>query len=114
MIKFKAINLCCGLMVCCVTGIHAQRGTVVSGGDATGTGGSVSYTVGQLDYINSTNGSATITEGIQQPYEIVIITGAQTTGISLSSSVYPNPTTDLITLAMQDADLQNAYYRLCD
>jgi hypothetical protein len=49
---------------------HSQSAIVVAGGDATGTGGKVSYSVGQIafTYASGTNGS--VTQGVQQPFEI--------------------------------------------
>lgn len=43
----------CVLAVLLSAQIFAQEGTNATGGDATGFGGSVSYTVGQLDYLVS-------------------------------------------------------------
>ncbi|MGD0341661.1 MAG: hypothetical protein ABSA76_08155, partial [Bacteroidales bacterium] len=55
--------------------IHAQSTITTSGGNASGSGGSASYTIGQVVYstITGTNGSSA--QGVQQPYEISIITG---------------------------------------
>lgn len=45
----------------------AQQGFSVSGGDATGVGGNVSYTMGQIDYPAATNN--TMSFGIQQAFD---------------------------------------------
>ncbi len=47
----------------------AQNGAVASGGEATGTGGNVSFSVGQTDYINLTSTNHSSNQGIQQPFE---------------------------------------------
>ncbi len=49
----------------------AQQNPVTAGGVATGTNGNVSYSIGQLVDDTYTTGSYTITQGLQQPYEVV-------------------------------------------
>jgi hypothetical protein len=56
------------LMPCLVSfNLSAQQGNVAAGGDATGTGGTMSYSIGQTDYLmySSTQGSLSL--GLQQP-----------------------------------------------
>lgn len=49
---------------------QAQQNTVAAGGVATGTGGSASFSIGQLiDNVNS-DSNYSVTEGLQQPYEV--------------------------------------------
>lgn len=50
--------------------IYAQQGFVSVGGDTKNANGSVSFSVGQLDYNYFTNASNLVIEGLQQPYEI--------------------------------------------
>ena len=44
--------------------------------------------------------TATITEGVQQPYEIVAVGVDMYPHITLNAMVYPNPTTDKVTLSV--------------
>jgi len=78
----------------------AQKNTVSSGGDATGSGGSASYSVGQIDYINSTGSNGSVNQGVQQPYEFFKV------GLSEASlmnvNLYPNPTNEFIILQLED------------
>ncbi|MDZ7649057.1 MAG: hypothetical protein U5K54_18860 [Cytophagales bacterium] len=54
--------------------LHAQVAVPAAGGNAAGSGGTVSYTVGQAVYtVEGSNGS--VAQGVQQPYKISIITG---------------------------------------
>jgi hypothetical protein len=93
----------------------AQEAVVVSGSNATGSGGSVSYSVGQLFYVISTGTNAFVAEGVQQPYEISVVTGIeQAKDINLICTAYPNPTIDLLTLEVEIADNENLYYQLYD
>jgi hypothetical protein len=83
--------------------VAAQQVVVSSGGSSSGTGGSVSYTIGQVVYttVAGTNGS--VSQGVQQPYEISTVTGInQSKGVNLSFLVYPNPVADYLTLKVED------------
>ena len=51
----------------------AQESANVSGGEATGSGGTVSYTIGQVAYTNHTGTNGNINQGVQQPYEIYLV-----------------------------------------
>jgi hypothetical protein len=85
------------------TGLQAQEAMATSGGNAFGSGGSASYSVGQVFYtiITATNGI--VTHGVQQAIEISDITGIDgANGITIQCSVFPNPTTDFLTLVMKD------------
>lgn len=73
--------------------LHAQESINATGQNATGSGGSACYSVGQVVYTTNTN--ASMTQGVQQPYEIFVVTGLEEAeGITLSVLAYPNPTTD--------------------
>ena len=50
--------------------------------------------------------------GVKQPYEISITTGIEVTNINLQLSVYPNPTTDFLTLSVKDTELSDLNYQL--
>ncbi len=85
---------------------HAQETLPATGGNASGSGGSASYTVGQVAYSYSSNGGS-VTQGVQQSYVISIVLGTDKT-IRLNVAVYPNPTTDYLTLSVQDNNLNKA------
>jgi len=55
-----------------LTGLQEQQAILATGGNATGSGGTVSYTVGQAAYITQTGSGGTVTQGVQQPFEIWI------------------------------------------
>jgi hypothetical protein len=103
-------------LLCIFFSLHlcAQNNTVSSGGQATGTGGSVSYSVGQIAYssLSGTNGS--LIQGVQQPYEISIITSINDLAIDLKAQVYPNPTTDQLILCIGSNEVKNLRYVLVD
>ncbi len=98
---------------CMTTGLlHAQQAVIAAGGDVTGGGGSVSYSIGQTAYLTKTGNNNSITEGVQQPYEISVTVGVNETGITLEMSVYPNPTTGYLILNVEISE--NLTYQLYD
>ena len=95
--------------------IRAQNAIPASGGNATGSGGSVSYTVGQVVYTKYTGTNGSVAQGVQQPYEISVVTGiAETKDISLEIEVYPNPATDFVKLKIENYEVKNLKYQLYD
>lgn len=98
----------------CSVGLQAQVTSPTTGGDATGTGGSSSYTVGQVVYTTDTSSSGSVAKGVQQPYEISIVTGVKETTINLEMIVYPNPTTNYLNLSVKDVKLTSTYFQLID
>ena len=80
----------------------AQSAIVPAGGTATGNGGTVTYTIGQIAVQTNGDGTASISEGVQQPYEISVVGVDNYPSISLSMSVYPNPTLDRLKLEISE------------
>lgn len=98
-----------------VTIIQAQTTIPATGGNANGSGGSASYSVGQVAYTTNTGTNASVAQGVQQAYEISNITGIEEAlGISLEIMVYPNPTTDFLTLSVDNFEASNLSYYLYD
>jgi hypothetical protein len=96
-----------------LTGLQAQESINVTGGNASGSGGSVNYSVGQVVYQTHTGTNGSVAEGVQQPYEISVVTGLeQANGINLSVSAYPNPTNDYLTLSADNFETSNLSYQL--
>jgi hypothetical protein len=111
--KYKTLKLSAILLLAIgLSELKAQETIATTGGNANGTGGSVSYSVGQVVFTSSTGTSGSVTAGVQQPYEISVLTGLEEdNGISLVCSAYPNPTTDLLTLRIE-GNLQTQYTAL--
>jgi len=114
--RYKNLKLCAILLLAFGTaGLHAQETVPATGGDASGSGGSSSYTVGQLFYTTITGTNGSVTQGLQQPYEISVITGIEEAkGIDLNVSAFPNPTTDVLNLEIGNYDNTNLSYQLFD
>ena len=94
--------------------LHAQVSTTATGGNTSGSGGSVSYSVGQVVYTTNTGTGGSVAQGVQQPYEISIISGSKIVSISLTCNVYPNPTTDFILLNVESENSKDMSYQLFD
>ena len=98
-----------------LTGVQAQTSVNATGGDASGSGGSASYSVGQVVYTTHTGTSGSVAEGVQQPYEISVVTGLEEAqSINLSVTAYPNPTTDYLTLRIDEFEISNLSFQLYD
>lgn len=93
---------------------YSQQNVTVSGGNATGTGGSSSYSVGQITYTSQTSSGGLVNLGVQQPYEIVTLGNNDFAEINLVMSAYPNPATDLLNLVISDDKWNNLSYQLFD
>ena len=90
----------------------AQHATLSTGGDASGSGGTSSYSIGQLVYTTNQGVTGSITQGVQQPFIIEAITGLDELGISLNLIAYPNPATDFVQLKVESEMLTDISYQL--
>lgn len=122
-----------------LNGLFAQEAILTTGGNALGSGGSASYSVGQVFYSIYTGTNGTETQGVQQPYEIMVVTSIENANnlkmatisktdpssslatsfkdyksINLQCIAYPNPTSDILTLTIEYFAKGNLSYRLFD
>ncbi len=93
--------------------LHAQTSTLSSGGDFKSDAGSVSYSIGQVDYNSMSNTDGSLSLGVQQTYQVKT-TGLLIANIDFSLVVFPNPVTNLITLEVSKFDNQVLTYVLFD
>ena len=95
--------------------VNAQDATSSSGSNASGTGGTASYTVGQVVYTTNMGTNGSVAQGVQQPYEISVVNGiAEAKGIDLILTTYPNPATDFVKLKIENYKSENLGYQLYD
>jgi hypothetical protein len=92
---------------------QAQESANAAGGDATGSGGTVAYSGGQVVYTAKSDPSGTVSQGVQQAYEILSV-GINETELNISLSVFPNPTADNLTLQISDYNNEKLTYQLSD
>ncbi len=97
------------------TVVSAQQSVNATGGHTSGTGGNVSFSVGQIVYTTHTGTNGSVAQGVQQPYEISVISAIeQAKDIDLVCAAYPNPTAGLMTLIVQNYKRGKLAYQLCD
>ena len=81
--------------------LFAQQNTVTTGGDASGSNGSVSFSVGQIDYSNATGSNGSVNQGVQQPYEF-FDPDSGLPFISTYIQLFPNPTNEYVILQISE------------
>jgi len=92
---------------------QAQESANASGGDATGSGGTVAYSVGQVVYITNTGSTGSVAQGVQHAYEIFTV-GIKETELNILLTAFPNPTADNLTLQISDYNNEKLSYQLFD
>ncbi|MBI2280407.1 MAG: T9SS type A sorting domain-containing protein [Bacteroidetes bacterium] len=110
--KLKASSVV--ILLLGIGSLHAQDATSESGGNATGVGGTYSYMVGQLVYTTNTGINGSVAQGVLQPYEISTVLGVDMDEINLELIVYPNPTTNYLTLKIDDSKYSTINFQLID
>lgn len=92
---------------------QAQESANASGGDATGSGGTIAYSIGQVVYTTYTGSSGSVGQGVQHAYEIFTVDIEETT-LSISLIAFPNPTADNLTLQISDFNKEKLTYQFYD
>ncbi|MGC9344611.1 MAG: T9SS type A sorting domain-containing protein [Bacteroidales bacterium] len=105
--EVKKLKFCIFILLLLGTGgLQAQKihhSIATAGGDASNSGGSVAYTIGQtLFTMHHEMNVGTLNQGIQQPYEVFLTTGIDyARKLDIKFSAYPNPVTDKIILKVE-------------
>ena len=92
---------------------QAQESANASGGDATGIGGSVTYSIGQVVYTTNTGSAVNVAQGVQHAYEIFTV-GIMERELNISLIAFPNPTTENLILQISDNNNEKLSYQLFD
>jgi hypothetical protein len=114
MIKYKSrpiLLLVTGLLWAGLA--QAQESANASGGDATGSGGTVAYSIGQVVYTTNMGSSGSVAQGVQHAYEIFQV-GINETMLNISLSVFPNPTADNLILEVSNFKFLTLSFQLYD
>ncbi|KUJ51676.1 T9SS type A sorting domain-containing protein [Chryseobacterium sp. JAH] len=102
------------LIFCSISEVNAQKAVLTTGSNTTGSNGSVSYSVGQIDFI-SKGGNNQVMEGVQQAYEIITLSTTETSGSDKKDILlYPNPFKDFLFLDFTTNDHRNSEFQLFD
>jgi len=92
--------------------LSAQEAIVPAGGDISGTGGTVSFSIGQVVYTSISGSQGFVLQGVQQPYEISEILDTFSNKYDLVLSISPNPTSTFIVLKTTNPLSRNLSYEL--
>jgi hypothetical protein len=92
---------------------QAQESTNASGGNATGSSGTVAYSIGQVVYTTNTGSNGSIAQGVQHAFEILTV-GTYETELNIALTTFPNPTTENLTLQISDYNNEKLTYQLFD
>jgi len=99
MLKIKIIFLLLFIM----EGSYAQKAISVSGGDVSGTAGTVSFTVGEVVYTSHSGSNGSVAQGVQQPYIVTSETSIEEVEkINLAIVAYPNPVTNNLIISIDN------------
>ena len=102
------------LIFCSASQVNAQKAILATGSNATGGNGSVSYSVGQIDFTSKGTGNQ-IMEGVQQAYEIITLSTTETAGSDNKDILlYPNPFKDFLFVDFTANDYRNSEFQLFD
>ncbi|MBK9250126.1 MAG: T9SS type A sorting domain-containing protein [Ignavibacteria bacterium] len=106
------VNSCLIVMSSIV--VQAQSSLLPAGGDASGSGGSSSYSIGQIDYLPLDGSNGAFYSGVQQPFEFFTVGIEEDNGICLSLSVFPNPAQSVIHLHIDHQTTEQLAYQVFD
>jgi hypothetical protein len=110
--KFILIAILAGFLFAHLDG---QEAIVASGSNATGSRGTVSYTIGQIAFSTLNGTDEVIVQGVQQPYEISVITTVDDTpDTSIECVLFPNPTRDAVKVSVVSPAYDGMTFRLYD
>ena len=108
------------ILILITISLKAQETVSPAGGNATGSGGTVSYTIGQVSYTAVQGSNGSLVQGVQQAYVITVVSSvAEAKIITLQWMAYPNPASDYLKLILlndgyPEPDYNNLSYELYD
>jgi hypothetical protein len=91
----------------------AQTSVNTSGGEVNNASCSLSYSIGQVAYMNVSNESGSLSQGVQQTYQISTL-NLEEKAFNFSLSAFPNPTQDNLNLRVGNYRHEQLVYRLLD
>jgi hypothetical protein len=109
-IKIFRIAVSIFVLIALFGNLHAQSTVTPAGGNYQSLQGSISFTVGQVACTTLSNVQGNVQQGVQIAYEIY--TDVKENSLIIESYVFPNPTTDFITLKISNYNSDDLYYQL--
>jgi len=98
-----------------IVDVHSQEAIPASGMESTGSGGTVSSTIGQVIYSTNQTANGSVSQGVQQAYTIVNVNGIKDeSGLTIELTAYPNPTQGLLNIKVGHFTNQKLNYQLLE
>ena len=95
-VHMRLPHLLTAIIITCGSALHAQESVNSAGGNAAGSGGSASYSIGQVVYTTNTGATGSVAQGVQHAYEIFPVGISHLQNVSIAA--WPNPTADMLVL----------------
>lgn len=101
---FKKGIFICSIFLFSFSDGFSQSATVTSGGSTKTDEGSLSFSVGQVDYMNASTDKTSINAGVQQPdvYQQEEVNKKEVNNLLMSIKAFPNPTTDEFSVLIEN------------
>lgn len=103
-----------GLAMAMAREASAQNDVVAAGGNGSGAGGSVSYSVGQTAYTQHTGAGGSVNLGVQQSYSVTEMALPGNVAAGFQCEVFPNPTFSGVKFVLHDSSIQGLAVDLTD
>jgi hypothetical protein len=95
------------------TAMIAQQQLVPAGGNAAGSTGTISYTLGQPLLMQVSGQGVSLTGGVQQPFEISVVSGLKDPRFEqMALTVFPNPVQQKLVLSYHEVIAGTLSYSL--
>lgn len=94
--------------------VAAQQAIPATGGEAEGSSGSVSWTVGQVAWTEVEGANGTVAQGVQQAYTLVTVSITEPLAPALAATIGPNPTNSGVVMRLAGMPPADANCQLLD
>jgi hypothetical protein len=78
----------------------AQQSVNAAGAESVNANGQLSFSIGEIFYISKSSSENTLSEGVQQAYNISEVAGIRSIDLNLNINIYPNPSSDKLTIQL--------------
>lgn len=95
------------LLLLAGTACYGQQNITATGNDISSSSGSISYSVGQIDYISAENGTNSVNLGVQQPIEFYAVDVEEME--LLGMTIFPNPANSHLTINCTNCSEQTTF-----
>lgn len=100
-------SLLIAVFVILTQSVKSQQSVNSAGGNAQGSNGTASFSVGQVDYSSAKSSSGSFSLGVQQTFDVEIVDGLEEVQNPLMNcSVFPNPVTESLNLKIETEKVQ--------